>query len=53
MASDTSCNSIRLLDEGSIHDGSLLQHKYSTTTVTFSSQLSKHGKTVRQCIVVL
>jgi hypothetical protein len=32
----------------SIHDGSFLQLRYSTTTVKFGSQLSKQTKTVPQ-----
>jgi hypothetical protein len=32
-----------------MHAGSLLQHIYSTTTVKFVSQPSKHVKTEPQC----
>jgi hypothetical protein len=46
-------NSIRLLDEGSIHDGFLLLANIPTTTVKFGSQISKHAKRVPQRIVIL
>jgi len=42
------CNSIRLLD-----DVSLLLANFPATTVKFGSQLSKHARTVSQCIVSL
>jgi hypothetical protein len=47
------CNSIRLFDTDSIQDGSLLLTNIPTTTVKFSSQLSKHAKTIPQCTVIL